>query len=324
MPKLKLQNLLVTATPAPKLKRLTTDQVAAWNRDGMLYMPQVFDTQEIDLLKALVTEDDAVASNMGGPVDSKGERAQLFSFGGVPDDLMGAFIRIARLVEMTEDLLGGREIYHWHSKLSLKPPHSKGTWDWHQDYGSWYIDGCLWPDSLTAMIAIDPIDEANGCVQLVRGSHLAGRVDHIPVGEAIGADPDRVGRMLESGDLVMCEMQPGDVVFFHSNTLHASGPNTSERSRDIFHISYNTAHSAPPTGRGYTSHQYEPLTTLPDDTLLTGGYAPRLNRDDLIADKGKREKDRKRVGNLYGYNRPGDGSVPAGTPARTDEKAAAK
>ncbi|MEQ8370417.1 MAG: phytanoyl-CoA dioxygenase family protein [Alphaproteobacteria bacterium] len=303
MAKLRVGDLAAVTVVTPTPKRLTNEQVAAWNRDGMLYMPGVFSGHEIGLLKALVTEDDAITANIGGPVDSKGEQAQLFSFGGQPDDVMGAFVRIARLVEMTEDLLGGREVYHWHSKFSFKPPHSKGTWDWHQDYGSWYLDGCLWPDSLTAMIAMDVIDESNGCVQLVRGSHLAGRVDHMPVGKAMGADPDRVARMLEGGDLVMCEMQPGDVVFFHSNTLHASGPNTSQRSRDVFHISYNTAHSAPPKGFGYTRHQYEPLKMLPDDVLTSGRYAPRVDRDALAADRALRDKDRERVGNLYGYTR---------------------
>ncbi|HEY2112612.1 MAG TPA: phytanoyl-CoA dioxygenase family protein, partial [Dongiaceae bacterium] len=78
----------------------------------------------------------------------------------------------------------GKPVYHWHSKLSMKKPASAGRWDWHQDYGYWYDEGCLAPDMTTCMIAVDRTDRANGCVELIRGSHLLGRIDHKAVGKA--------------------------------------------------------------------------------------------------------------------------------------------
>ena len=60
------------------------------------------------------------------------------------------------------ELLLGDECYHWHSKLTVKPPKSDVHIDWHQDFGSWYDDGVLSPDLLTIGIAVEPAHIANG------------------------------------------------------------------------------------------------------------------------------------------------------------------
>jgi ectoine hydroxylase-related dioxygenase (phytanoyl-CoA dioxygenase family) len=37
------------------------------------------------------------------------------------------------------------------------------------------------------------------------------------------------------------EMEPGDVLFFHSHTPHRSGPNTSQRDRRAIYPTFNAA-----------------------------------------------------------------------------------
>ena len=59
-----------------------------------------------------------------------------------------------RLVRGAEKLLGG-EVYHCHSKITMKRPGAGGTWVWHQDYGYWYANGCLRPDG-EARVFLDP------------------------------------------------------------------------------------------------------------------------------------------------------------------------
>ena len=53
--------------------------------------------------------------------------------------------------------------------------------DWHQDYGYWYYNGC--------QIALDRSGVENGCLEMVRGSHLLGRIDHAPVPGGRGVFP---------------------------------------------------------------------------------------------------------------------------------------
>ena len=293
-----------TTAARPALKRLSPDRVADFDRDGFLLMPGLFNAAEIEPLARLARHDPRIAGDTVEVIDSTGRGAELFGWSGVTDDLLGAYVRIARLVEAAEDLLGGQEVYHWHSKLSFKMPHSTGRWDWHQDYGSWYLEGCLRPDMLSAMIAVDACSLDNGCVELIRGSHRLGRIDHVAIGQSQGADPEVVERALEQLQRVACEINPGDVVFFHGNTLHASGPNLSDRPRTVLHVSYNTVRNAPV--RGYDHHAYAPLNMLPDTVLKRRSYGVDIDVQGHAESRASWERGREKLGNVYGYevNRP--------------------
>lgn len=50
----------------------------------------------------------------------------------------------------------------------------------------------MFPDLVSCQIAIDKTDEENGALQVLRGSHRMGRVEHGKVGEQAGADIERV------------------------------------------------------------------------------------------------------------------------------------
>src|ERR1035438_9749038 len=84
-------------------------------------------------------------------------------------------------------LLGG-EVYHYHSKMIMKNAKVGGAWTWHQDYGYWYQNGVLFPLLPSAFIAVDPATRQNGCLQVIRGSHQAGRIEHVLTGDQAGAD----------------------------------------------------------------------------------------------------------------------------------------
>ena len=94
------------------------------------------------------------------------------------------------------------------------------------------------------MIALDRSTKDNGCLQVLQGSHKAERISHGPVGVGqTGADPERVALLRDQGDLkvVHCEMEPGGVLFFHSNLLHRSDPNESDHSRWALICCYSAA-----------------------------------------------------------------------------------
>ena len=78
--------------------------------------------------------------------------------------------------------------------MILKEPFTGGAWEWHQDYGYWYNNGCLAPDLASCLIAVDRATKENGCLQVLKGSHHLGRIDHGKVGDQTGADMERVQR----------------------------------------------------------------------------------------------------------------------------------
>ncbi|MFK7992350.1 MAG: phytanoyl-CoA dioxygenase family protein [Sandaracinaceae bacterium] len=98
----------------------------------------------------------------------------------------------------------------------------------HRD--AWFITTA--PESLVlAFIALDPMDDVNGCLEVAPGSHHAPLTTSLtltdtgfaPAGGDTPREPELTTRPLH--------MSRGDVAFVHGRTFHRSGPNHSEAPR---------------------------------------------------------------------------------------------
>lgn len=211
---------------------ISPPQRAAFDTDGFVIVRAMYDKDEVDLLRRAMEEDPEVAGHMLDRLDAHGAATRIALWNRAGDSVYGMAARCARMVDTMEALLGG-PVYHFQSKLTAKQPFVGGAWEWHQDYGYWYHNGCLFPHLASCQIALDHATRANGCLQMVQGSHLLGRIDHVPVpGEGQNvADPARMAFILQRLPVVPCELAPGDAVFFHGNTLHRSDQNRSPDRR---------------------------------------------------------------------------------------------
>jgi ectoine hydroxylase-related dioxygenase (phytanoyl-CoA dioxygenase family) len=252
---------------------LTPAQVADFHRDGYLLVKGMFDEEETRMMRDAARGDSGVASHAYDVRDASGRNSKLTLWNHPSDDIFGMTARSERIVNAAERLLDD-EVYHYHSKLSIKEPHVGGAWEWHQDYGYWYQNGCLFPDMLSVMIALDPATRENGCMQVLRGSHKMGRIDHNLTGDQTGADLERVELAKQKFELVYCEMDSGDAFFFHCNTLHASAPNDSDKPRWVLICCYNTRHNDPVKQHHHPG--YTPLQKVPNDAVRQAG-ATRLD-----------------------------------------------
>ena len=190
--------------------RFTPGQRADYDRDGYVIVRGLFDTEEIDLLRRAIEEDPQLRASLYDRADADGRATRMATWNHPGDSVYGLAARSERVVDTMEDMLGG-EVYHYHSKLTAKEPYDGGAWEWHQDYGYWYHNGCIWPDMASVMVALGRANRENGCLQVLRGSHRVGRVDHgVLPGEQVGADPRRVEEMKKRLELVHCEMEPGE------------------------------------------------------------------------------------------------------------------
>lgn len=247
---------------------LNPQQVDRFERDGYLLVNGLLNCEETELLGTAARADMRMQKAAMAAADSEGRSTNLTVWNHPADDIYGAISRSHRVVNAMEQLLGG-EVYHYHSKLSAKPPKVGGAWEWHQDYGYWYNNGCLWPDLASLMIAIDPATTQNGCLKVIRGSHRLGRIEHGTFGDQTGADPQRVDQILGRLPLVECEMQTGDGLYFHANLLHASSANLSDRPRWALICCYNTARNDPL--KEDVHPRYTPLQKLPDSAIKAAG-----------------------------------------------------
>ena len=195
-----------------------------FERDGYVIVRGLFDGEEIALLREAIERDPAIRGHFYDRFDAAGKSTRMALWNQPGDDIYGAFVRCRRIVDTMERLLGG-EVYHYHHKMILKEPHVGGAWEWHQDYGYWYNNGCLFPDLASCLIAVDRATRENGCLQVLKGSHRMGRIDHVPCGDQTGADPERVEAASSGSSVVYCELEPGSAIFFHCNLLHRSDRN---------------------------------------------------------------------------------------------------
>lgn len=247
---------------------LNDEQLAQYRRDGYVLLRKHFDAEEIELLQRAAKEDRELDARASGRADGEGGTVRLSLWNHPGEGIYGMFARCRRIVDAAEQLLGG-EVYHYHSKMVMKDPKVGGAWAWHQDYGYWYQNGVLFPLLTSVMIAVDQATRENGCLQVIRGSHDMGRVDHVLTGDQAGADMERVNEALKLLELDYCEMNPGDALFFHPNLLHRSDRNTSEKPRWSMICCYNAARNNPYKESHHP--QYTPLKKVPDAAIKEVG-----------------------------------------------------
>ena len=247
---------------------LTNEEVQAFHRDGYVIARKLFDSQEIEILREAARRDQAMQNQAHGLDDGEGGVAKLALWNKAGDDIYGLVARSPRVVDAMEQLLGG-EVYHYHSKMSIKEPRTGGAWTWHQDYGYWYNNGCLFPLMASCFIAVDENTRENGCMQVLKGSQEMGRIEHGTFGQQTGADPERTDVAMNAMELVYAELEPGDALFFHCNTLHRSDQNKSEHPRWSLICCYNAARNDPYKDSHHP--RYEKLDKVDDGALKTLG-----------------------------------------------------
>ena len=243
----------------------SNDQLQAFQEDGYVLIPGLFDAVEMDGVLRYSKGDRGLDADTITRKDATGGESRLTLHNMLEEDSMySAIVRSRRIADTMEAFIGA-EIYYYHHKMMLKESRVGGAWEWHQDYGYWYNFGCLYPDMGSALIAVDRATKENGCLQVLKGSHKIGRVDHGMAGQQVGADMVRVQQALQHHELVYCEMNPGDVLFFHANLLHRSDKNESENPRWSLICCYNARHNDPFILGKHAS--YEPLERWNDDRV---------------------------------------------------------
>jgi ectoine hydroxylase-related dioxygenase (phytanoyl-CoA dioxygenase family) len=132
-------------------------EIAAFQRDGYACARALFDAREVELLRRAMEDDPAVREHMLDRADGEGGATRIALWNRAGNSVYGLAARSRRMVDSAEALLGGA-VYHYQSKLTAKNPRGGGAWEWHQDFGYWYYNGCLFPQLVSCMVALDRSD----------------------------------------------------------------------------------------------------------------------------------------------------------------------
>lgn len=238
--------------------------VRRFQSDGFLLCPSLFTQIETASLRAACAADPEFVNQAHFRTDPDGLVTRVYTW----DHLNGGAEWIRRICQrvdiLMEDVLQS-PVHHFQTKLTAKDAFHGGSWPWHQDYWNYYHHEFLFPDMANCYVALDPAWANNGCLKLLKGSHLLGRIDHVileppkanqgsrafPACPRIGADPERVEQVSQIMDEIDGVMQAGDALIFHGNTLHRSDANRSRHPRWGLVLCYTRRSNVPPRPNAY-------------------------------------------------------------------------
>jgi len=138
------------------------------------------------------------------------------------DDFFGAFMQ-EKPKALAQELLG-EPVIGKNLQFFNKPPGISQATPAHQDGHYFMLQPC---HAVTMWMALDLVDEGNGCVRYLRGSHLDGMRPHERT-QTLGFSQGiaNFGRN-ETREEVACPAKPGDLLAHHALTVHRADANAS-------------------------------------------------------------------------------------------------
>ncbi|MBI1916402.1 MAG: phytanoyl-CoA dioxygenase family protein [Planctomycetes bacterium] len=208
----------------------------AFDRDGFVIVPQMLGPGEFAELCANLDRYirevvPALPDRAAFYVDkSRPETLKQMQYMG-GDPYFRDYAKHPTWVALAEALLG-EEAQGQEPEWFNKPPGTQSPTPPHQDN---YYFNLKPPSVLTIWMALDPVDEENGCLRYVAGSHRRGIRPHDRsniLGFSQGVTD--YGPDDEAREVKIC-LQPGDVAVHHGETIHRADPNRSAtRNRRAF------------------------------------------------------------------------------------------
>jgi ectoine hydroxylase len=260
--------------------RLTPEQQQQFDRDGYLFFPGLFSAAETraltDAVPALYSRREVYN------VREKGSDAVRTNFAAhLVSEPFAKLARHPRMVQPVQDLLG-EKLYMHQFKINGKMAFEGDVWQWHQDYGTWLNDDQMPTErAMNVAIFLDDVNEFNGPLMFIPGSHKKGVVDarhdltttSYPLwtvdNELIGQLVARAGG--RNGGIVAPKGPAGSMIVFHSCLVHASTSNLSPFNRVSVYLSLCAVsnHIRRFKRPEYIAHRdFTAIECLPDDCLL--------------------------------------------------------
>ncbi len=215
---------------------LTTEHIAQFERDGFVKGARVLDAAQVELLQR---ETLRVIEEQGGAGPRPIQLVNLTGNGEAPvwqivdiflaSEPFAELVHNAQIAEEIAQLLRSESVRLWHDQIQYKPAQTGGVNPWHQDSPLW---APLTPKDrqITAWVALDDVDEENGCMKMVRGSQAWGdQIGFLNGLREFDAMPQEWNG--HEVQLAACPVRAGEVHFHHSLTWHGSGSNLSGRPR---------------------------------------------------------------------------------------------
>jgi ectoine hydroxylase-related dioxygenase (phytanoyl-CoA dioxygenase family) len=276
--------------------QLTKEQLDFYDDRGYLFIPAAFPQMEIDALKAEIPE--ILADNsMRRVVEKDGNMVRSVYGAHQHNETFNILSRHPRIVLPAMSVLGS-DVYVYQFKINAKASFGGDMWEWHQDFVFWQReDGMPVPRAVNAVVFLDEVNEFNGPLYLIPGSHIEGVIDCLSDDKPLASEieptyesspawinnltanlkyaltKEIVARLVSKYGLIAPKGPAGSILFFHSNTVHASSSNISPFDRTTVIISFNSVENlpistAPPRPEFIVCRDARPIVPVAENALL--------------------------------------------------------
>lgn len=218
---------------------VTSEHIAFYEKNGFVQIDHILLPAELAELTAAMEEamsersDFAVAKDEGKGAYYRvlNQKVNVWRDHGI----MAKYSLHARIAEAAKELSGASGIRLFHDHALWKMPQDSKPTPWHQDLPYWPMNE---PGALSAWIPLDDVDEQNGCMMFVPGSHQAGTLAGIDL-----VNPQNIfdyvkGTEHERVQPVVVPLQKGSCTFHNGRTFHYAHANLSNKPRRVLAIIY--------------------------------------------------------------------------------------
>jgi ectoine hydroxylase-related dioxygenase (phytanoyl-CoA dioxygenase family) len=217
---------------------LSADDVAFYRNNGYLLVENAVTPAQLDALRRVtyalieksrgVTESDEVFDLDDGHSAAR-PRLTRIKLPHKQDPVYWDTLVNSRITDVLRTLLGPNVALST-AKLNTKAPGGGAAVEWHQD---WAFYPHTNDDLLAVGLMLEDVDEANGPLQVIPGSHKGPVLAHtnadgVFCGAVDPGDPD-----FHHDRVVTLTGKAGSMTVHHVRTLHGSAPNMSDRNRFI-------------------------------------------------------------------------------------------
>jgi ectoine hydroxylase-related dioxygenase (phytanoyl-CoA dioxygenase family) len=195
---------------------------------GFVAIHDLFTSTEVEELRAAF--DCVMESAAGGDKQSASLKQAINLW--AQDSCIKRYVLDQRLGTIAKTLIGSPRVRLWHDQGLVKPAGGAES-PWHQDLPFWPVANT---DLTSCWLAIDDVDEQNGCLQFIPGSHLYGA---IPLHQQCVAKSVLESRCKDVPcAAVSVQLRAGSCSFHHGFVLHYAPANHTERPRRALKIIY--------------------------------------------------------------------------------------
>ena len=266
---------------------LTNEQRASYEKNGLLLVENVLSQSELARIRQITEELTEASRNV-----SESNDVYELEQGHGPDNPRLTRIKLphkqhpffwelltqSKVTQVLNDLLGP-DTTLLTSKLNTKAPGGGAAVEWHQD---WAFYPHTNDDLLAFGVMLEDVDEENGPLMVVPGSHTGPVLSHHANGVFCGAiDPD--DPLFEKNKVVSLVGKAGSMTVHHARLLHGSAPNMSDRARRILFYELASADAWPILGSNSYFHALGQRKFWDDlqDRMVTGRPCLRPRLEDV-------------------------------------------